>query len=448
MIRYLQQNIATFLGNKQNENYFSDYVVKNSIWLFLLQGFSLALGFLSNYVLIKTVGVNEYGSYVYIFNFLYLLAGFSMLGMDTLLVKKVSIYEALGNYRELKGVIFFAIGVCLGASLAMAIVSGTIADVFGVIKNSGGVNRFILSFSTLLTLSLITINQASLQGLKKITLSQVGEKIARPAITVALVLVVGSYRKKVSLEQVIWINITALGMTLLITAFLHQKKIRSKLKNIKPKYELVAWTNSAIAFFLLGALYTLSSRVDVFLLGLLRGSEEVGVYNIVLKISEITSFGLVLVNFVMAPVIAKLFAKSELRQLQQLATQSARIVLVIGLPLLLLIIFFRKSILDFFGVNFFNGQEALLILCSGQLINILCGSVGTLLLMSGYQRFSVFSLTISTAFSIIFNIILTPKYGIVGTAIATAVSIVMWNCLMYLFVRKKLNIRPTAFGIV
>jgi len=198
----------------------------------------------------------------------------------------------------------------------------------------------------------------------------------------------------------------------------------------------------------LGTLYILNSRVDVFLLGLLRGTDEVGVYNIVLKISEIISFGLVLINFVIAPIIAKLFVKSELRQLQQLATQSARIVLVIGLPLLLLIVFFRKSILDFFGVNFFNGQEALLILCSGQLINILCGSVGTLLLMSGYQRFSVYSLTISTAFSVIFNIILTPKYGIVGTAIATAASIVMWNCLMYLFVRKKLNIRPTAFGIV
>ena len=448
MIKYLQQNIATFLGNKRNENYFSDYVIKNSIWLFLLQGFSLAIGFLSNYVLIKAAGVNDYGSYIYIFNFLYLLIGFCTLGMDTLLVKKVSIYEASGNYRELKGVIFFAIGVCICASLAIAIVSGKIAGIFGVIKNSGGINWFILSFSTLLMLSIITINQASLQGLKKITLSQVGEKIARPAIIIILVLVLGSYRKKVSLEELIWLNITALGITLLITSFLHQKKIGAKLKNVNPTYEFVAWTNSAIAFFLLGTLYILNSRVDVFLLGLLRGSDEVGVYNIVLKISEIISFGLVLINFVIAPIIAKLFVKSELRQLQQLATQSARIVLVIGLPLLLLIVFFRKSILDFFGVNFFNGQEALLILCSGQLINILCGSVGTLLLMSGYQRFSIYSLTISTAFSVIFNIILTPKYGIVGTAIATAASIVMWNCLMYLFVRKKLNIRPTAFGIV
>jgi O-antigen/teichoic acid export membrane protein len=448
LIKYIQQTIAAFLGYKQNENYFSDYIIKNSIQLFLLHCFSLAIGFLSNYVLIKTAGVNDYGSYIYIFNFLYMIAGFCILGMDTLLIKKVSVYDAAGNYRELKGIIFFAIGVCFLSSLIVAGISRKIANITGVTENSGGVNWFILSFSTLLMLSVITINQASLQGLKKITLSQVGEKIARPIMIIAFVIVLFSFRKKITLDELIWINIVALGITLLFTSILHKKNIGSKLKNVKPEYEFINWTNSAIAFFLLGALYILNSRVDVFLLGLLRGNDEVGVYNIVLKISEIISFGLVIINFIIAPVIAKLFTKGELPQLQGLVTQSARLVLMIGLPLLLIIIFFRKSILVFFGVNFFNSQEALLILCLGQLINILSGSVGMLLLMSGYQRFSIYSLAISTAFNIMFNIILTPKYGIVGTAIATAASIGMWNCLMYLFVRKKINIRPTAFGIV
>jgi O-antigen/teichoic acid export membrane protein len=448
LIKYIQQTIAAYLGNKQNESYFSDYIIKNSIQLFLLHFFSLVLGFLSNYVLIKIAGVDYYGSYIYIFNFLYLLVSFCILGMDTLLVKNVSVYEAGGNYRELKGIVFFGIVVCFFSSLIMAFISEKIAAVTGVVEYSGYVNWFILSFSTLLTLSLIAINQASLQGLKKIVLSQVGEKIVRPILVIALVIVLFFYRKKVSLEALIWINIAALLITFLITSILHQWNIGYKLKAVKPRYEFRSWTNSAIAFFLLGSLYIINSRVDVFLLGLLRGNEEVAVYNIALKISEITSFGLVIVNFIIAPVIAKLFANAELSQLQRLATQSARIAFVTGLPLLLLIVLFRKSILIFFGVNFFNGQEALLILCSGQLINVICGSVGMLLLMSGYQRFSIYSLAASTAFSIIFNIILTPKYGIVGTAIATATSIAMWNGLMYFFVRKKINIRPTAFGIV
>jgi O-antigen/teichoic acid export membrane protein len=315
-------------------------------------------------------------------------------------------------------------------------------------ENGADVDWFILSFSALLMLSIITINQASLQGLKRIVLSQVGEKIVRPLLVIAVVVIMFSTRGEISLDKLIWVNISAIGITLLITSFFYQRNIGVKFKSIKPAYEFTSWSNSAMAFFLLGVLYMVNSRIDIFLLGLLKGNDDVGVYNIILKISEIISFGLVIINFIIAPLIAKSFANDERVQLQRLVTQSARIVLMIGLPLLLLIIVFSKSILIFFGVNFFNSQQALLILCFGQLINILCGSVGMLLLMCGYQRFSVYSLAISTGFNIVFNIILTPEYGIVGTAIATATSLAMWNLLMYFFVRRKINIRPTAFRIL
>ena len=200
-----------------------------------------------------------------------------------------------------------------------------------------------------------------------------------------------------------------------------------------------------MAFFVVGALYLLNSRIDIFLLGLFRGHDEVAVYNVVLKVSEIGSFCLITVNYIIAPAIAKLFSNGDLTQLQQLIRRAAQVVLIIGLPLLLLIAIFRKTILVFFGVDFLNGEQALLILCAGQLVNVLCGSVGTILIMSGHQRFSIYSLAISTGVGIILNVLLTPRFGLVGTAIATASSIAVWNCLMYFFVNKKIKIRSTAF---
>jgi len=66
-------------------------------------------------------------------------------------------------------------------------------------------------------------------------------------------------------------------------------------------------------------------------------------------------------------------------------------------------------------------------------------------MMTGHQRFSLYALGISTVFNIVVNIILTPGYGVVGTAIATAGSLAIWNLLMYWFVRKKVKIYPAAF---
>jgi O-antigen/teichoic acid export membrane protein len=286
-----------------------------------------------------------------------------------------------------------------------------------------------------------------LQGSKKIILSQLAEKIIKPTSMVILVLAVFYVQKEISFNKLILINLAAIGITLIITLIFFQRNIGFKLKDLRPAFEFNTWIYSAGSFFLLGILYILNSRIDIFLLGLLKGSAEVGVYNIGLKISETISFGLVIVNFVLAPVIAKLFAGGEMFQLQQIVTRAAQMVFLFSFPLVLLIFLFGQNVLAFFGVDFLNGNKALIILCFGQIINILCGSVGTLLMMTGHQRFSLYSLGISTVFNIVVNIILTPAYGVVGTAFATAGSLAIWNLLMYWFVRKKIKIYPAAFKI-
>ena len=67
-------------------------------------------------------------------------------------------------------------------------------------------------------------------------------------------------------------------------------------------------------------------------------------------------------------------------------------------------------------------------------------------MMSGNQKFSILSLAVSLLFQVVLNMLLTPRYGIMGTAMASAGSIGAWNIMMYYFVRKKLNLRTTAFG--
>jgi len=364
------------------------------------------------------------------------------------LVKKIPVYENANLLSELKGVIIFAIGFTIIGSIIIAVISGKIADLTGAIKRTGNINWFVLAFPGLLFMSLTFINQASLQGFKKIFLSQVTEKLIKPLLVTGLVLGLFYWKKDVNLNGLIWINMIAVGIAWFITSFFHQKSISVDLKKVNSKYIFSEWTYSAMAFFLLSILSVLNSRIGIFFLGLSKDNNQVGVYNIISKISEAISFVLVIINFVLSPIIARLFSGREIEQLQKLITRSARIVLLFSFPLLVLIILFKKDILLFFGPEFLHGQSSLVILCAGQLMNILCGSVGTLLIMTGYQRFSIISLAVSTVFNIILNILLTAKLGMEGTAIATAGSLVIWNCMMLFFVRKKINIRPTAFGII
>jgi O-antigen/teichoic acid export membrane protein len=448
LILLIRKIVAGITGKEQPGDFYSGYITKNSVQLFFMHCMALGLGFVSNYVLVKIAGVNNYGSYVYIFNLLYLLAAFCMIGTDTLLVKKISVYDSVSKHPELKGIIFYSWLMVFSGVVLVAIVSKVIFSITGIMDGKTTINWLLLTFLSLVMLSVTTVNQASLQGLKKIFFSQVSEKLIRPLLVILLALAFLYKNNMISVEELIWINIAAIAAAMLVTIILLGRSIPFKLKSIRPEYEIADWTRTSLSFFLLSILYVLNSRIDIFLLGLYRTSEEIGVYNIALRISEVIGFGLTIINFVLAPLIAKLYANGERIKLQQVITRSSRMVLFISLPLAIIIVIFRDTLLSFFGVDFLNGNIALLILCFGQLLNVICGSVGLLLVMTGYEKFSIVSLAAGICLNIVLNLMLIPKYGLTGTAIATSSGFIIWNLLMYLFVRKKLKIHTTALGVI
>ena len=94
----------------------------------------------------------------------------------------------------------------------------------------------------------------------------------------------------------------------------------------------------------------------------------------------------------------------------------------------------------------YNSPIALIILCFGQVVNIVCGSVGMILLMTGHQRYSILSVIAAVLLNAGLNLLLIPSYGLTGTAIATAGSMAAWNFIMYIFVLKKTRINPFALA--
>ena len=84
-------------------------------------------------------------------------------------------------------------------------------------------------------------------------------------------------------------------------------------------------------------------------------------------------------------------------------------------------------------------------LASACLVNALCGSVGLLLIMTGYERKAAAIMGTAALLNIIMNVVLIPLYGTVGAAISTAVSMVAWNLAMLYQVIRIHHINPSIF---
>ena len=176
------------------------------------------------------------------------------------------------------------------------------------------------------------------------------------------------------------------------------------------------------------------------------GAEASGLYSPVIRGVQLLAFVLTAVNYVLSPNLASLYAEDKLEQMQKVVTQSSRMMLLAALPLAALLIFGGRWYLALFGTEFIAARSALTILCLGQLFSIASGSVGTLLTMTGNEKFNLAASTINVLSNIILNWFWIPLWGLSGAAAATAVSTIAVNIFKVISVRQKLGVDPTAWG--
>ena len=74
------------------------------------------------------------------------------------------------------------------------------------------------------------------------------------------------------------------------------------------------------------------------------------------------------------------------------------------------------------------------------------GSVGVLLLMTGHEREAGIGMGVAVLLNSALNLLLIPAWGINGAAVASGLSIVCWNLILLVLVRKRLAIHPTILG--
>jgi O-antigen/teichoic acid export membrane protein len=87
----------------------------------------------------------------------------------------------------------------------------------------------------------------------------------------------------------------------------------------------------------------------------------------------------------------------------------------------------------------------LVILCVGQLVNASIGSVGSLLNMTGHERDTMMSVIVGASVNVVLNLVLTPQFGPIGAAIATTVTLIVWNLIMWHKVSTRIGISPSPF---
>lgn len=206
-----------------------------------------------------------------------------------------------------------------------------------------------------------------------------------------------------------------------------------------PRRDVLAFSSVMLFVGFMNYSLSISDRV---MLGILGTSTDVGIYNIAFLISNILMLVFMGFNASFAPVISELYHNRRLQELRSLYSSLTRGILIIIIPAFCWIVGFGDDLLSVFGGEFVAGYAALVILAVGVVVRCTVGTVGTMLVMSGHQRYNAANIVAVTAMNVVLNLFLIPRYGLLGAAIATTVSLSLIDAVGLVEVRLLIGIHP------
>jgi O-antigen/teichoic acid export membrane protein len=203
--------------------------------------------------------------------------------------------------------------------------------------------------------------------------------------------------------------------------------------------ETISVATTSLGLALLGFVMT---QTEIIALGRFHDPHAIGVYALSSAIVAFVCIILTSVNQIFAPTIADLYAREQHDLLSRMYHSLTKWIIGLTLPLAAVIMIFSLPIMRIFGHDFEPGWIVLVIGTVGQLMNAGVGSSGTVLYMTGRHKYLIRIQSTVSLLIVILNLILVPRWGIVGAICAFAIGNAAVNICYLLTVKRVLGLFP------
>ncbi len=184
-----------------------------------------------------------------------------------------------------------------------------------------------------------------------------------------------------------------------------------------------------------------TTQADLWVAGAMLPKSEVAAYGAAVRLVQLVLVPLLVINAVIAPTIAQLYASHETAKLEHVLGAAAAIIALPGVGVLAFFALFAEPILVLlYGEPYGQAARCLVLVSMGQLVNSLCGPAATVMTMSGQERAVMLVSLLTASIAVVGGTMLARSLGLEGIAVATGLAAAMHGCLCLVWVRKNLGI--------
>lgn len=424
---------------------------------------AVVIGLACNMLLARLLTPGEFGSYLLILSVVSVGALVGCLGLNKATVRLVAETMGLGRPDRTRRVILIVFGLgLLGASgtglLYHQALGGMLAGVFGVpaLATVAGLIAGAIAVSTAQELFAETfrgfhdVRLATLFG--SLAVGNSAGLVMR-ALFLGCLLALWFASGQTNLWTVVLIMVGASSVSALISSFILFTRTNALSRSATgdgatdgaddPAREAGVGGMLGVSLPLLvnGLTAFVLVQADLWIIAAFLPAQEVAVYGAASRFMTLVTMPLMIVNAVMPPVIAELYARGEKEQLERILRPVATLTALPAVLALAALALAGGPILGLLYGDFYSaGAAVLTVLCFGKLAAVLAGSCGLTLQMTGYQKEMMWISVGSGLLFVAGALLVVRDFGTIGVAGVAAFSIAFQNLLALFVARTKTGI--------
>ncbi len=195
----------------------------------------------------------------------------------------------------------------------------------------------------------------------------------------------------------------------------------------------IAWP-----FAVTGALAILLTNTDILIISWMRTAADVGVYAAAIRIVQVLYFIPAIVQLSTLPAFARL-AKHDNEKFRTALEHTLTLIFLVSIPISLGGAVLGTQVMGFvFGPAYVAGGVALSILMLGLLFDYATAIVSNAVFAYNHQRSLIICAAIGGFGNVLFDLLLIPRWGIAGSAVATLCAQILSNSYLW-HIMNKLN---------
>ncbi len=377
---------------------------------------------------------------------------FAGLGFNTTTVRMFPHFVGKKNDKTYNGFLFISLLVGTTGFLLFMLFYYPIKDLISA-HNIEKSPDFVKYFFLIIPLTLFQLYYALLDSYNNMLYRSafgllLRDIIQRIIILAGLLLI---FLKLLDFESYIYLYTAAICIPTILIIFhlIHHKDFYILPKLSFLKKSLVKTMVSVSSFGLVNTFSNIAVlRIDTIMVNHYLNTDATGVYTTTFFFGTLVLVPSRAIIKIAPSLISKAFKENDLETIKDIYNKSSINLLIIGTLVVVGLLINLDNIFEIIPESYSEGKYVIVFIALANLVKLAGGVNDSMILYSKYYRVHSFFIIILLLALIGTNALLIPDHGIVGAALASFISLLLYNLIKYIFIKVKYNLSPYNYKYI